>query len=183
MPMGKKKIKKIALPGALSAILVFLIILTYQVIFRDKFFPLTYLGDTNITFLTKAQAQRVVNAKFSQRAEEKLQFDSLFIDLATSSARLDYSALDETFKIGKTGTFTQRLIDQFKTLFFNAKAKPKIYLNLDSQLEKIAAFVYQKPQDAQLIFSETSQDSSPSARFKLKRIKTAGYWTKKNLRF
>ncbi len=174
MPMKKKNLqflKKAILPILLSLVLITLIILTFEVIFSDKFFPLTYLGDSNITFLTKAQAQRVIASRFNQRAEESLKFDSFAIDLATSSARLDYSVLDETFKIGRTGSFTKRLTDQLNTLFFNAKAKPKIYLKLDSPLEKIAASVYQKPQDAQIIFSETSQDSSPSAQIQIKEAK------------
>ncbi|HCB23389.1 TPA: hypothetical protein DEP06_06245 [Candidatus Daviesbacteria bacterium] len=180
MPVRKRiknlelRIKHYALPATLFFILIALFILTYQVIFQDKFLPFTYVGDTNITFLTKAQAQRVVSSKFNQRANEKLQFDGFTIDLATSSARLDYSSLNEVFQTSHK--------EQLKTLFFNASAKPKIYLQLDNQLEKIAASVYQAPQDAQIIFSEVNQDSSPSAQIQIKKAKDGQELDKEELK-
>lgn len=140
MPM-----KKSWLPVALFFILITLILFAYQVIFADKFFPLTYVGDSNVTFLTKAQAQRVVASKFNARAQEKLQFDSFEIDLATASAKLDYASLDEAFETGHSGP----------TLFTNLEIYPQIYFNLESQIEKIAQATIQKPQNAKLIFNKT----------------------------
>src|SRR3989344_6577697 len=140
MPVRKRiknlelRIKHYALPAALFIILIALFFLTFEVIFQDKFLPFTYIGDTNITFLTKAQAQQVAAAKFNQRVNGKI----LTIDLATSSAELDYSALGESLKIGRQGTLIQRLKDQLKTLFLNVKIRPKVYLNLDQQLEEVA---------------------------------------------
>lgn len=163
MPM-KKRIKnlakKFALPVILSIVLIVLIVLTFEVIFQDKFFPFTYVGDTNITFLTRAQAQRVVSAKFSQRVNEKLQFEEFTIDLATASAKLDYTALYEAFQTGHR--------EQLKTLFFNHEVYPQVYFNIEGQLQKIAQATYQQPRDARLIFNEiTTPEGSASARIEI----------------
>lgn len=141
MPM-----KKFWLPLALFIILIALSLFVYQVIFEDKFFPLTYVGDSNVTFLTKAQAQRVVASKFAARAQEKLQFDSFTIDLATASAKLDYASLNEAFETQHLGF----------TLFIQLEIYPQIYFNLESQIEKIAKATMQKPQNAKLIVNETT---------------------------
>ena len=162
------RIKHYALPATLFFILIALFILTYAVIFQDKFLPFTYVGDTNITFLTKAQAQRVVASKFNQRAKEKLQFDSFTIDLATSSASLDYSALDFNFTSSHTGSFWQRLSMQFQTLIFSYRIYPTITLYLDKQLAIIASAVDKNPQNAQLIFDETPTEATPSSRIQIK---------------
>ncbi|MBI3109630.1 VanW family protein [Candidatus Daviesbacteria bacterium] len=152
--------KKFALPVILFIVLIVLIILTFEVIFQDKFFPFTYVGDTNITFLTSAQAQRVVSAKFSQRVNEKLQFEEFTIDLATASAKLDYTALYEAFQTGHR--------EQLKTLFFNHEVYPQVYFNIEGQLQKIAQATYQQPRDARLIFNEiTTPEGSASARIEI----------------
>ncbi len=163
MPVRKRVqnlAKKFALPVILFIVLIVLIILTFEVIFQDKFFPFTYVGDTNITFLTSAQAQRVVSAKFSQRVNEKLQFEEFTIDLATASAKLDYTALYEAFQTGHR--------EQLKTLFFNHEVYPQVYFNIEGQLQKIAQATYQQPRDARLIFNEiTTPEGSASARIEI----------------
>lgn len=162
-------IKPNLLPVSLFILLIILILLTYQVIFLDKYFPLTFIGDTNVTFLTKSQAIRLLSAKFDQRAQQKLQIGDFTIDLATSSAKLDYSVLDQAFHIGHTGNFNQRAYDQFQTLFFKTHIRPKVEFNLDGQIERIANAVYHPPQNAQLIFDETTTtpEGSPSANIQI----------------
>lgn len=161
-------IKPNLLPASLFILLIILILLTYQVIFLDKYFPLTFIGDTNVTFLTKSQAIRLLSAKFDQRAQQKLQIGDFTIDLATSSAKLDYSVLDQAFHIGHMGNFNQRAYDQFQTLFFKTHIRPKVEFNLDGQIERIANAVYHPPQNAQLIFDETTTpEGSPSANIQI----------------
>jgi len=139
------------------------------VIMTDKFYPLTFVGDTNISFLTKGQAIRKVQGSFEQRLKAKLEFSfspasgsaqTFTIDLATASASLDYSALDTGFKESRNEPFT---------LFKNSKIYPKITFDLDQQLDTIASVVDQPPQNAQLIFDETpTPEGSPSARIQIK---------------
>ncbi len=91
-----------ALPIILSVLLLVLLVITYQVTLADKYYPLTFVGNTNISFLTEGQAIRKVDSIFQKRLTQKLQFgfaQGVFtVDLATSSAALDYSALDQNFK-------------------------------------------------------------------------------------
>lgn len=146
------KVKKKILPIVLSILLFSLIIFAYQQFLEDKFYPLTYIGDTNISFLTEGQAVRQLQSNFEIRSQQKLSFEStqgsFTIDLTTSSATLDYSALDTTFQNQRDVSFWRHLK---KEVIY-----PKIALSLDRELSNIASTVNKSPQDAQLIFDEST---------------------------
>ena len=130
----------------------------------DKYYPLTFIGDNNISFLTKGQAARVIQFNFQKRAGTKLQFGwaqgSFTIGLATASAKLDYSVLDLTYNSQHTHSLA---------FIFTTKVDPKITLSLEKQLDAIALQVDKSPQNAQVIFDETpSADATPSARIQIK---------------
>lgn len=161
------------LPAILFILLIILTLLTYQVMMVDKFYPQTLVGDTNISFLTLDQANKKLDQVFTQRTKQKLDFysehGSFAIDLATSSARLDYSTnLLASFQIGRQGSFWDRAQQQFQTLVYGQKIYPKISLILDKQLDQIATAVDKPPQNAKLTYDETTQDASPSARIQIK---------------
>ena len=151
-----KKIKKNFLPVFLSIVLFILIIIAYQVIFSDKYYPFTFVGETNITFLTEGQAIRKVQSNFQNRLKHKLPFEwaqgNFNIDLATSAATLDYSSLDKNFK------------DTHKnyTFFSVARISPKITLNIDKQLDNLTTIANKQPENAKLFFDETpTAENSP----------------------
>lgn len=173
--MAKLKLKKLTtalLPTTLFILLIIFIFLNYQVIFQHRYFPRTFIGDTEISIMTQSQAIRVLSLKFEQRANQKLQFDQFNIDLATSSAKIDYLVLDEAFKIGHAGSFKQKLHDQFQALVFKAFIEPKVSFNLDRQVEMIASNVYKSPEDAQLIFNEiTTPEGTPSANIQIRQAR------------
>ena len=154
-----KKYKKYSLPLVLSLVLIVLIFSTYQALISDKFYPFTFVGDINISFLTKGQSIQKLQSKFNQRSKEKLQFyydqKSYPLDIATSSARLDYSAIDSNFSQIHSGSILNILQDQFQTLIFTSRIHPKITLFLTEQADKIATAIDKPPQDAQLTFDET----------------------------
>lgn len=169
MPMAKAKktlsFKLPLLPMTLSIILLILTFLTYQIMLANKYYPFSFVGDTNISFLTQGQAIRKVEAKFNQRITQKLQFNSpqgpFTIDLATSSASLNYSSLEAGLKNQK----------QLQSLIFVSKISPKItFSSLDKQTEKIAAALNKPYIDAQLIFDDiTTPEGTPSARIQIKK--------------
>lgn len=164
-----KLVKQNLLPIVLSILLFILVILTYQIIMVDRYYPFTLAGNINISFLTEGQAIRKVQTNFDQRAKQKLQFDDFTIDLATSSASLDYSGLADTFKTSHQGTVWERFTKQLQNLFLSDKISPQINFSLDKQLDTIASSVDKTPQDAQLIFDETpTPEGSPSARIQIK---------------
>lgn len=167
------KAKKNFLPIVLSVLLSSLIIFAYQQFLEDKFYPLTYTGDTDISFLTEGQATGLVEARFQERAKQKLSFNSsqdLFtIDLATSSAALDYSSLDYNFSTSHYGAIWNRVIKQLQTLITPSSLTPKINLSLDKQLNALAYQIDTLPKNAELIFDETPQSqSTASARIQIK---------------
>lgn len=153
------------LPTTLAIILILLITTTYQVIFADKYYPGIYLGDTNLTFLTKDQALRVLGAKFNERAKNKLQFSSqseeFTIDLATASATVNFDpALEEAFKIGHEGTFLQKVHDQLKALLLKITVSAEVDLSLDEQLNSITKKVNIEAINALLSFNENTATTS-----------------------
>ncbi|TSC87503.1 MAG: VanW family protein [Microgenomates group bacterium Gr01-1014_7] len=179
--MAKSKSKKIwpyllfspFLPAALSVILVILTLAAYQIILADKYYPFTFVGDTNISFLTEGQAIRKVQAKFDQRSSQKLQFgfaQGIFtIDIATASAKLDYSAFDTAFQSGRSGSTRDRALQQLQTLLFISKYSPKVTLSLGKQLDSISSVIDKQPQNAELAFNETTTpEGSPSASIQIK---------------
>ena len=170
---SRLKILPHLLPITLSVILLMLIFITYQVVLADKYYPFTYLGDTNISFLTQGQAIRILQTRFEKRAADKLLFNfgqqSYSIDIATSSAQLDYSLLDQIIKSSHGGSFLNRLNWQLQTLILSSRISPKISLSADKQLAAIALLVDKQPQNAELAFNEiVTAEGSPSAKIQIK---------------
>ncbi len=168
----KVKKGKYFIPLLLSIVLVITIIATYEVILEDKYYPLTFVGDTNLSFLTQGQAISKVESSFQKRTTQKLQFaypQGFFtIDIATSSAGLDYSALEVQFKKAHNGTIWDRLQKQLISFFSVNKINPRVNLSLEEQIEVIQSAVSKPPVDAQLIYNETSNNGSPSAQVQIK---------------
>ncbi len=163
-----KKIKKFGLPIALFVILFVLIIVTYEIIVADKYYPVTYIGDTNISFLSEGQAINKFQDQFAVRTKQQLSFtsnnQSFNIDIATSSAALDYSIFDTAFNFGRNGSLFDNLAKQFQIIFLSYRLTPKIDLSLDSQLQTIQDSIDKPPQNAQLIYNEVPiNEGSPSA--------------------
>lgn len=175
------KIKNYILPTILSIVLLLLTILTYQLILADKYYPLTFVGDTNISFLTEGQAIRAVQSKFNKRAQQKLPFaypqGNFTIDLSQTRAQLNYATLNLGFDFAHSGNFWQRLVKQLLFLVRIYKITPEVKLGLEKQISTIKPSVEKEPKNAQLIFDEiTSEEklggstgsSSPSARIQIK---------------
>lgn len=184
--------KKNMLPLILSGVLFIFSLVTYQVILADKYFPLTFVGDTNISFLTEGQAIKKVESSFQKRASRKLTLSSVRgsfeIDISTSSATLDYSTLASNFSDSHTGNFWGRLSQQLQKLVFFSRISPKIYFSLDKQLTTIASAIDESPKNAELTFEESpffdetaDPESSGSARIQIKTGKNGIALDKKAL--
>lgn len=155
-------LKRNLVPIILFVVLFILTAITYQVVMADKYYPLTFIGDSNISFLTKGQATKLVQASFEKRAAQKLPFSftqgSTTLNLTTASASLDYTVLDTAFE----NTHQNPLF-----FFTNTKIVPKVSLNIDQQLKAISAIIYREPQSAKLSFDEAPGDSTASARINI----------------
>ncbi len=157
-------IKTNLLPLTLSILLIILAGITYQVSLADKYYPLTFVGDTNISFLTQGQAISKLESSFQQKLTNSLSFagptEDFTIDLATASASLDYSALSENFKQSHANLYT--------FFFLSTRINPKITINIAKQLEMIASRVDKAPQDAKLSFDEApNPESTQSSRIQI----------------
>ncbi len=162
-------LKKNFLPITLSILLVILSLVAYREILKDKYYPFTFAGDTNISFLTEGQAIRAVQSNFERRSKQKIEFASFTIDLATASAALDYSTLGENLVISHQNP---------STFFTYSTILPEVTLSLDKQLDNIANAVYREPQNAQLVFDEMpaspthrgepGPEGTPAARIQIK---------------
>ncbi|MBI2338196.1 VanW family protein [Candidatus Daviesbacteria bacterium] len=171
-------VKKNLLPVILFIVLFVLTIITVESFLADKYYPQTFVGDTNISFLTEGQAIQKVQLSFQKRSRQKLQFNfsaasksgqTFTIDLATSSASLDYSSLDSNFRQSHSGTPWDQINSQAYSLFFASRISPKIALSLEKQFNAVASQIDLPPQNAQLIFDETPEpESSSSARIQIK---------------
>lgn len=162
-----KYLKKYSLPFILFTVLIVLIILTYQVILADKFSLFSFVGDTNVSLLTPTQAMQAFEGKFNQRINSKLQFDQNFtIDLATSSAKINYSPLTLAFNNQHPNSFWQRINSEFKNIVFSTKINPQISFSLDGQIDQIASSIDKQPKNAQLIFNEIPSTSSANIQIK-----------------
>lgn len=159
-------------PLVLSGILLTFIIITYQVILADKYYPVTLVGSTNISFLKEGQAIKKVENNFQKRAKQKLSVSfaqgNFEIDISTSSATLDYSPLLSDFSQSHSGKIREKLGRQLKVLVFSSRISPKIKLSLEKQLNTIASATDKPPQNAELIFDETpAPEGSSSARIQI----------------
>lgn len=166
-------LKKYFLPAALSTLLLILIFFAYQQFILNKFYPLTFVGNTNISLLTESQAIRKLEGNFQTRAKQKLSFNSpqgsVVVDLATSSAALDYSAVTEEFTNTHNLSFLNRLLKQINSLLPTKVITPKVNISLDKQTDTVATAVDKQPQNAQLIFDENpSSEGSSSAQIQIK---------------
>ena len=159
------------LPIFLSVILVGLLIFSYQIFMTKRFYPLTFAGSENISFLSKDRAISKIDKTFQKRVRDKIFFnfpqDAFSIDLATSSASLDYKVFDETLKDQQSGTFPEKILKQLNTLLLTKDIQPKVDLKIEKQLEIIQAKVEKAPRNAELLFSETIE-GSPSANIQIK---------------
>lgn len=159
------------LPTTLSVILFILLFFLYQIFIFDKFYPLTYVGNINVSFLNYQDAVRAISANFEKRTQNKLSFtqqqNTFAVDLATSSAAIDYADIESELIKAHPANLWQRVGKQFENLITYKKIAPKINLSLDKQLEAISQSVNKKAEDAQLIFDETASESSPSARIQI----------------
>lgn len=168
-----KKTEKNLVPIVLSVLLFILIIITYQVIMTDKYYPVSFAVNINVSFLTQGQAKRLVQANFLKRARQKLTFNwaqgEASIDIATASASLDYLVLDEAFSNTHNKPILTQIRFELQNLFSPTQITPEITVDLDKQLDIVSSSVDKEPQNAQLFFDETpNSEGSPSARIQIK---------------
>ena len=168
-----QRLKLNLLPNILLVTLIILLFTLYQTFISNKFYPRTFVGSSNISFMTEGQAIKKNQDDILPRSAQKLQFnhhhDSFTIDLATSSASLDYKALDKALLEQSDGTFLDQIRNQFFTVVYSKKISPKISLDLDEQVDPISKAIETPYINAEITFDETTTpEGSPSARIQIK---------------
>jgi len=153
------KTKLAILPTFLLIVLICSLLATFEVLFEDKFFPGSYIGDTNLVYLTKAEAYAVLNSKFEQRKSQQLAFQyigsSYQIDLATSSAVASFDqVIERAFKVGRGTKLNENIYNQVRNLFFRQDYNPQIAVFLDHQYNTINQQIFTPTIDGSLIVDE-----------------------------
>lgn len=174
----KKPVKRIHFSlthAVLSVVFIILIFLTYQVILLDKFLPFTLIGDINVSFLTKSQANAILSSNWQKRLKETLVFNyqsspdsakQYSINIASISARIDYSIIENLFGSQHSGNIFRNLMSQVNTLVQKTIVQPDLQINNSSILDEIATQVRKKPVNAVLSYDEvTNSEGTPSAVF------------------
>lgn len=153
------KIKGYLLPLILSFILVILLLYSYDLFMEDKFYPFTFIGDTRISFLTLDQAINIYSDKIGQRSKQILEFhhgqNLHALDLKNISLKTDHSILKEEFEKTHPKSKVEGLKIQLQTLLSKKFVDIKDIIQIDPQVELIAASVFTPAKNAQLIFSDT----------------------------
>lgn len=181
-----RRLKKNLLPLSLSIILFILILLAFEIFIADKYNLLTFINDANVSLLTQSEAKQAVSANFTKKQQQKLNLISdkgqFSLDLATSSAKLDYFVADEEFSKQKMGTFFDQIRKQLQSLVSHQSFYLKVSFNLDSQIASIAQAVDVLPQDAQIAFDESGNEATPSAHIQIKEGKNGQALDKASLK-
>lgn len=168
-------LRKNRLPILLSIILLILTFFTYQIFVAERFYPLTFSGETNISFLNPNQAIQKIDNQIINRAEGRLDFTfgqkSLNLNLTNTIKDIDYSNLEEAFIKTHYGTILEQLIMQFQNLINAKNIKPKINLNLENQFNEIASQVDKEPKNAEITFNEQPLESTASSQVQIKEDK------------
>lgn len=168
MTMAKQKSK-------ISVFLILLIlsslIILFELIFADKFFPRIFIGNTHLMLLTKQGGQKMLAKKYEDRSNKRIELTfngkKYNIDLSITSTRVDYAqSLDDAYSLGRTGSILERLEQQLKTAFFGVVLVPTVALEVDSQLEVIEKAIYIAPKNATLTFNE-SVDATSAAKIQI----------------
>ncbi len=149
------KVAKKSVPYFLTLFLIFLLFLTYQVWFSDRFYPGVAIGDSQVSFLTKPQAYQILSTKIGKRTQDSLNFkyqDKNFsLNLKTLNININYSgALDQAYELGHTNNPFKNLADQGKALFLKITTEPEISISFDNQIETISSAINKDPIDATL---------------------------------
>lgn len=149
------------LPTALLFVLLALLLISYEVYFENKFYPITYIGNVNVSFLTPKDAYKILNYSALARQQSSLDFnykDQKFsINLASSSAKINFQgAIDQAFVIGHGGSFYEQFLNQIQNLAHPAVINPEGDIFLDPQLASINNQIHIEPVDARLIIDESN---------------------------
>lgn len=157
----------------LFLILMILIYTSYDLFMKDKFYPFTFAGDIHISFLNVGQATNILSQKIQNRSSKNLEFHyqgRLFsINLATASASLNYSILEQELRKNHPSFLPERFVLQFQSLTDKNFIEPQVNIKIDSQVDSIASSIFTPPKNAELVFDETKTlEGSPSANIQIK---------------
>lgn len=159
------------LPLFLSVVLIILLLISYDFFMVDKFYPLTFVGDMHISFLTPSQANKILSDQIIRKSQQSLNFyhqDQVFsINLSTSNARLDYSILEQELQKNHPSKLIDRFLSQIQSLISQNHINAKLFLNIGSQIEQVSAAISIPSQNAQLIFDEKAPEGSLSAQIQI----------------
>lgn len=155
-------IQKQLLNVVLVILLFILALVLYQTVFLHKYYPLTYIGNNNVTFLTKEQAFNLLQSQLNQRIQQPLNLtydnQNYVLNFSPTDIEVNYmNTVQQTFSKGHEGSWFVRLQDQFQLLIHRQVVQPQITVNIEKQLALIEKKLNEVPQDATVWLDENNQ--------------------------
>lgn len=124
--LKKPLIKKSALIFAFAVFLLAALIFGYNLYFRDKILPQTYIGGINLGGKTKPEAQAILESYASKN--NKNEIDLLWQDknwkILTSDIGVSLNpndSVDLAWNVGRTGSFSKVIGEQLRSVFVGNK--------------------------------------------------------------
>jgi len=117
-----KKFKKIALICGASLLGIALLIFVYNLLYSQKIFPKTYVGNINLGGKTEKEAEEVLSSQIQGVKDSKIQIMVGGKTFETSPADLNVaynanSSAELAWGVGRQGTFRKIFVEQIKSVF------------------------------------------------------------------
>lgn len=132
----------------LFIVLIISLVASYKVYMQDRISFNIYLGNINLSLLSKTEADTLLRTNLESRTQERVEFrldkQPLDIDLSKAHVQIDYSEM-----INEAGS-----INQLQTILQRYELSPKITFDLSSQIKELAKQAEQPAQDATIWLDE-----------------------------
>lgn len=119
---NSKFIKKTALVIALGLLFLGLIGFFFNYSYRDKIFPQAFIGGINFGGQTKAQAEAILENRFSATSKNEIDLKYQDKNWIVKTADLNFNlnivdSVNLAWQIGREGSFKKVLVEQLKSVF------------------------------------------------------------------
>ncbi|MBI3485584.1 VanW family protein [Candidatus Daviesbacteria bacterium] len=143
---------------SVTLLFILIILISNLFFFLDKIYPEIFIANTNLTALTKTQAQFKIEANLKERLNKDLNFkyqnQAFTLNLSPNDLEPDFSSsLNQAFDFGRTKIYYQEV-----NLNLNISFKSSV----DEKIDQIRKAISQSPVDAQVKLEDGIVNVTPS---------------------
>lgn len=170
--LKSKLARRIGLIAGLVVVGLAVLFLVFNLAYRDRIFPKSYIGTTNFGGLTQKQAREKLNGLISQNKEGQLKFsfeDKIFFkkigDLGVDYNSGSDQSVERLLAVGRHGSAFTILKEQLNAIFRRNEVAAS-FKNDDSKLneflDEIARSVNKKEKDAKISLKDNEPFVEPA---------------------